>query len=68
MTYEEFHRLTENMMQGGSFVSTLAQTMRYADPINRDRLLNAFPDLVQKYGPNGMFETAYVMAKDLVEN
>lgn len=68
MTYEEFHQLTENMMKGGSFVSTLAQALRYADPINRDRLLNAFPDVVERYGPNGMFATARVMAESLIKN
>lgn len=68
MTYEEFHQLTENMMKGGSFVSTLAQALRYADPNNRERLLNAFPELVARYGPNGMFETARVMAQSLIKN
>ena len=56
------------MMKGGSFVSTLAQALRYADPNNRERLLNAFPELVQRYGPNGMFETARVMAQSLIKN
>ena len=40
---------------GGSFVSALAQALRYADPTNRQRLLDAFPDLVAKYGPSSSF-------------
>ena len=37
---------------GGSFVSSIAQALRYAYPKNRQRLLDAFPDLVEKYGTN----------------
>ena len=40
---------------GGSFVSSIAQALRYADPTNRQRLLDAFPDLVVKYGPSSSF-------------
>ena len=40
---------------GGSFVSAIAQALRYADPTNRQRLLDAFPDLVAKYGPSSSF-------------
>jgi len=68
MTHEEFHKLTDNMMQGGAFVSSLARAMRYADPTNRNRLLNAFPDVIERYGPNGMFAVARSMAESLVEN
>ena len=40
---------------GGSFVNAIAQALRFADPVNRQRLLDAFPDLVQKYGPTSAF-------------
>lgn len=40
---------------GGSFVSSIAQALRFADPVNRQRLLDAFPDLVKKYGPTSEF-------------
>ncbi len=40
---------------GGSFVSSIAQALRVADPVNRQRLLDAFPDLVKKYGPTSDF-------------
>jgi 2-oxo-4-hydroxy-4-carboxy--5-ureidoimidazoline (OHCU) decarboxylase len=48
---------------GGSFVSALAQALRYADPTNRQRLLDAFPDLVAKYGPG----TKFAQARQTVE-
>jgi 2-oxo-4-hydroxy-4-carboxy--5-ureidoimidazoline (OHCU) decarboxylase len=40
---------------GGSFVNAVAQALRVADPVNRQRLLDAFPDLVKKYGPTSEF-------------
>jgi hypothetical protein len=40
---------------GGSFVGAIAQALRVADPVNRQRLLDAFPDLVEKYGPTSQF-------------
>jgi len=40
---------------GGSFVSAFANVLRYADPVNRQRLLDAFPDLVEQYGPTSRF-------------
>ena len=48
---------------GGSFVSSIAQALRYADPTNRQRLLDAFPDLVAKYGPG----TKFAQARQTVE-
>ena len=40
---------------GGSFVNAIAQALRVADPVNRQRLLDAFPDFVEKYGPTSEF-------------
>ena len=40
---------------GGSFVFAIAQALRCADRTNQQRLLDAFPDLVQEYGPNTTF-------------
>jgi hypothetical protein len=48
---------------GGSFVSSIAQSLRYADPTNRQRLLDAFPDIVAKYGPG----TRFTQVKQTVE-
>ena len=56
MTSTQLHAMITLMDQyGGSFVSALAQALRYADPTNRQRLLDAFPDLVTKYGPGSSF-------------
>lgn len=56
MTNTELHAMIACMdTYGGSFVSSIAQALRFADPKNRQRLLDAFPDLVQKYGPNSPF-------------
>jgi hypothetical protein len=52
---ELFTMITLMQSHGGSFVSALAQALRYADPINRQRILDAFPDLVEKYGPTSRF-------------
>jgi 2-oxo-4-hydroxy-4-carboxy--5-ureidoimidazoline (OHCU) decarboxylase len=48
---------------GGTFVSSISQALRYADPMNRQKLLDAFPDLVEKYGPNSQF----MKPKELME-
>jgi hypothetical protein len=56
MNPTELHAMIARMdTYGGSFVSSIAQALRFADPKNRQRLLDAFPDLVQKYGPQGQF-------------
>jgi hypothetical protein len=59
MNSTELHAMIVCMdSYGGSFVSSIAQALRFADPTNRQRLLDAFPDLVQKYGPQGQFAKA----------
>lgn len=69
MNTTELTQLIANMeTKGGSFVSTIGTALRYADPVNRQRLLAAFPDLVEKYGPNGMFAVARAMAEDLISH
>jgi len=56
MTSTQLHAMITLMDQyGGSFVSSIAQALRYADPKNRQRLLDTFPDLVAKYGPSSSF-------------
>ena len=39
----------------GSFFSALAQAGLYADPGNRERLVAAFPEFEQHYGPSTAF-------------
>ena len=56
MTPIQFTELVTRMeTMGGSFISALGLALRYADPKNSQRLLDTFPDVVEKYGPNGMF-------------
>jgi 2-oxo-4-hydroxy-4-carboxy--5-ureidoimidazoline (OHCU) decarboxylase len=59
MNSTELHAMIARMdSYGGSFVSSIAQALRFADPKNRQTLLDAFPDLVQKYGPDSQFAKA----------
>lgn len=37
---------------GGSFFQALSEAGLKADPINRERLLNAWPELYATYGPS----------------
>ena len=39
------------MAYGGGFIKRLAEAGVHADPIDRQRLLLAFPELQQCYGP-----------------
>jgi hypothetical protein len=43
---------------GGKFISSLAVAIRYADPVNKHKLLAAFPEVVAKYGPKAIFDPA----------
>jgi len=40
---------------GGSFFSTLAAAALAADPRNRSRILDAFPEIISKYGPGSSY-------------
>jgi hypothetical protein len=43
---------------GGSFYGNLASAMQVADSFNFDRIIQAFPELVTKYGPgSNMYQT-----------
>jgi 2-oxo-4-hydroxy-4-carboxy--5-ureidoimidazoline (OHCU) decarboxylase len=64
MNSTELHAMIARMdSYGGSFVSSIAQALRFADPKNRQRLLDAFPDLVQKYGPDSQFNKTKQLAQ-----
>lgn len=50
ITHSQKIKLAENMRRrGGHFVSKLADALIAADPSNTDRMLAAFPDIVDKY-------------------
>jgi hypothetical protein len=60
----EVYAMTTLMQsKGGSFVAALGQALRYADPANRQRILDAFPELVERYGP----QSALVKSTQLTE-
>ena len=42
---------------GGSFAKQLMAAYRTADIDNKQRIIDAFDDLFDKYGPNGIFES-----------
>lgn len=50
---------------GGGFMVKLADTIAAADPDNRRILLNAFPDLITKYGPATPFGQATSAMQEL---
>ena len=45
---------------GGAFISKLAEAALLADPRNRSRLMDAFPEIVSKYGPGSAFYNEYL--------
>jgi hypothetical protein len=50
MTPHEYHILANAMEQyGGSFVKSLAKTLRLADPVHKATLTKAFPGIVKHY-------------------
>ena len=53
---EQMHRTWEIAQQyGGGFVSALAQAWLKADQENRARIEQAFPHLIEQYGPGSPF-------------
>ncbi len=56
LSYDEIYNMICRMEKyGGSFVVSLANTLRRADPTNREKLINTFPEYVVEYGPNSKF-------------
>lgn len=56
MNYDEVCKMISRMeTYGGGFVVALAQAMRKADQSNKNRLILAFPEYVEEYGPNSIF-------------
>lgn len=57
MTPNEFQATLLCMERfGGTFTASLAAALRFADPSNRQKIWDAFPDILEKYGPTGMFQ------------
>jgi hypothetical protein len=50
IVYIDKFKLVENMRRrGGNFVEKLADALIAADPKNAKRIMEAFPDIVEKY-------------------
>ena len=45
---------------GGNFAVKLADCLAAADPVNRQRLLDAFPELIERFGPESIFNRELV--------
>ena len=52
---EKHNTLVAAMGYGGSFVSRLAEAWQYADSVNSAKLGEAFPEIVDRYGPTSSF-------------
>jgi hypothetical protein len=53
---EGYYILTETMSRyGGHFCKKLADAIRVADGTNKQKLINAFPEIVENYGPGSRF-------------
>jgi hypothetical protein len=53
---DDFYILTETMSQfGGNFCKKLADAIRAADSNNKQKLIEAFPEIVKDYGPGSRF-------------
>ena len=56
MTHDEFIYTCQTMKTyGGSFATRIAQAALVADKHNKERLIAAFPELFEKYGPGSDF-------------
>lgn len=48
---QQHHTLITAKKHAGGFFSYLAEAALHADPLNRDRVFGAFPELISGYGP-----------------
>jgi len=61
MTDDEFIYTCWTMRTyGGGFAQHIGQAGHAADSYNKQRLMAAFPDLFEKFGPGSSFYMAYV--------
>lgn len=60
MTDLEIYEMLDRMDNyGGSFVVALANAIRLADFKNKGKLIAAFPEYVETYGPTSKFSLSY---------
>jgi hypothetical protein len=64
MTSDDFYILTETMRcYGGHFCAKLADAICAADTSNKQKILIAFPEIVEKYGPGSIFAKSMTAEK-----
>lgn len=65
LSVDQVFTTTEAMQRfGGNFVHYLACALRHADAANREKLLTAFPEIVEKYGPQTYFYASIILDND----
>lgn len=65
LSIDQIFTTTEAMQRfGGNFVHYLACALRHADSANREKLLTAFPEIVEKYGPGSIFYASVIIDAD----
>ena len=53
---QELYATLECMeINGGNFAAQLVRAFKAADPANRRKILDTWPELFEKHGPNGIF-------------
>ena len=61
LTHDEFIYTCHTMKNfGGGFCTSIAEAGFNADSDNKKRLIAAFPELFEKYGPGSDFYKAYL--------
>lgn len=53
MSEEEYATIDQMLIRGGAFARCLARAARVADPDNRRRIRDAFPEIWEKYSEWG---------------
>jgi hypothetical protein len=65
MTSDDFYVLTETMRRyGGNFCTKLADAICVADSTNKQKIIKAFPELVEAYGPGSRFAKSMFQEKN----
>lgn len=63
ITAQQHQTLLTACQYAGKFYATLAEAGLHADPLNRNRLFEAFPDLERSYGPGSPFFQQVIISR-----
>lgn len=64
MNDEVFYTAVTMQRLGGHFASSIGGAMLVADSINQGRLVAAFPELMDRYGPSSCFYAGPAITKE----